>query len=1131
MLPMAPRIDTRQAEDIAAQVRKLLAEYAPAWREEIDDPQTGQKRRDQPAVALINIFARFCEIIIERLNRVPEKNLLAFLDLLATAPLPPQPARVPLTFFLTTGSTTPGVVPAGTQAAAPPTGGEDEPIVFETERELVVIPAQLDALFAIEPDADRYADLKEIFLTGSRHGLPLFRGNRPLEHILYIGHGTLFAFPRSAQLTMNFTIASQKRQDSLQLQWEFWDGRRWQGLQPAVDGTNLLDTSGTLRFEGLPAIPPLELTGAGTSRWLRCRLLTPITASNAPRHGMVRADQLPSISDLSMSAHISEKNLSPDFAFANQTALDPSADFLPFGDQPKIGDIFYLAQNEALALPNATITLNIELKKEIPVQSNPTLAVEIWNGNQWQRLGETSPRSPANQPPLSDKTNALTQTGTIEIANPGLLAPVSVNGIEASWLRFRLINGNYGTPARYESVDPKDLTQGYRLIPQSFQPPMISRISVTYDYSSAVERPEMMLGYNAFSFTDGTGALGTNGPGFAPFQPATETRPALYAGFSLPPDLAKFPNRTASLYARLAEFRYGERAIPIHPLRQEGFAEPGEEARQTFVLSNPSGESRKYILTLMEFVWPSQITRPGPPSTKIDSLELRAGESRKIQISVHVPPDATGGSRDRGALHVIDSSQPELIHVAVFETVVGAPAGESETRPVLAWEYRNGRGWSPLRVQDGSEQFARSGVLRFLAPEDFAEHQVWGLTRFWIRCIWQKGDYEPMPRLQRLLLNTTTAAQVNTIRDEILGSSDGSESQVFRTARAPVLPGQHLQVREPEPPAQQEVAKLEAEEGADTVTLLTTEGGTPEVWVRWHMVGDFYASGPGDRHYILDRLTGKITFGDGLRGKIPPPGSVLRMGRYQTGGGGRGNRAVGTIVQLKTTLPYIESVVNPEAAEGGAEAEAPNRFLERAPRTIRHRNRAVTVEDYEDLALLASPAVARALCVPLFDLIKDPDASLQQAGKLSVVIVPQTAEARPAPGLELIDRVRAYLDAHRLPNAELVVLGPEYVRIDVTAEVALASPEGQSDVELAILSALSRFLHPLSGGPAGKGWAFGRIPQKSDFYALIEGIAGVDHVRALHIEYVEDRPGKTLATRRFLVHSGVHQLDFVFVET
>ena len=157
MIP-APRIDSRTASDIEQQLRALLNTYAPGWKASPGD--FGE--------ALVRIFARYAEIVIERLNRTPDKNLLAYLDLLGASLLPPQPARVPLTFSLAAGSTADGEVPAATQVAAPPAEGDTAPLIFETERELAVVAATLDKIFACEPGTDSFTDLSRIHADGRR---------------------------------------------------------------------------------------------------------------------------------------------------------------------------------------------------------------------------------------------------------------------------------------------------------------------------------------------------------------------------------------------------------------------------------------------------------------------------------------------------------------------------------------------------------------------------------------------------------------------------------------------------------------------------------------------------------------------------------------------------------------------------------------------------------------------------------------------------------------------------------------------------------------------------------------------------------------------------------------------------
>ena len=102
-----PPIDSRSAEVIAAQTTRLLQRYS-EWQPSGTDP--GQ--------ALVGIFSRLVSICVDRLNRVPDKSFLTFLNLLGLERLRPQAARAPLTFHLAPGSPSDAVVPARTQVAA-----------------------------------------------------------------------------------------------------------------------------------------------------------------------------------------------------------------------------------------------------------------------------------------------------------------------------------------------------------------------------------------------------------------------------------------------------------------------------------------------------------------------------------------------------------------------------------------------------------------------------------------------------------------------------------------------------------------------------------------------------------------------------------------------------------------------------------------------------------------------------------------------------------------------------------------------------------------------------------------------------------------------------------------------------
>jgi predicted phage baseplate assembly protein len=193
---------------------------------------------------------------------------------------------------------------------------------------------------------------------------------------------------------------------------------------------------------------------------------------------------------------------------------------------------------------------------------------------------------------------------------------------------------------------------------------------------------------------------------------------------------------------------------------------------------------------------------------------------------------------------------------------------------------------------------------------------------------------------------------------------------------------------------------------------------------------------------------------------------------------------------------------------------------------LRHGGRAVTAEDNEDQARLASAEVARCLAVPLLDLATDPDGWAPRPGTVTVVVVPGADSARPAPSVELVDRVADHLRGCAPPGVRIVVTGPEYLRVDVRVGIGLAALDGAGAVSTAVKAALEGFLHPLTGGRDGAGWAFGRQPHRSDITALLQAVPGVDHLRRLEIDLVPDRAGAE-ATRRFLLCSGLHAIDLV----
>ncbi|HXI24694.1 MAG TPA: putative baseplate assembly protein [Pyrinomonadaceae bacterium] len=1025
----ASQIDSRKADDIVRQTLELLNVYTAEWQQSDPkfDPDKGASH------ALLNIFGRLSELVIQRLNHVPDKNLLAFLDMIGASLLPPQSARVPLTFSLVLGSIVDGLVPAGTQVAAIQAQGEPAPVIFETEEELVVTAAQLIALFVRQPEKDSYADNSFLINSVSSKAVAAFDADTQLEHIFYLGHDTLFRYPGLQQLQLDFQAA--KPPGPFQAQWEAWDGLRWTKIPASLsaggaettDGDKYLTKNGTVYFTSVLPLPQLALQGFEES-WLRCRLLTPLSTTTPSPEGTINDNQLPDVTSINMTATIgtgSGETLPIEAAFNNAVQVDTTKDFFPFGESPRVGDALYLASQEAFSEQGSTVTLNIKVTAPgiSPDLANVQLNWEFWDGKTWSLLGQVSPTttSSGQNTSYTDTTKAFTAstdgvaTGIVQFTFPARPMMTTINGVENFWIRVRIVNGNYGVAAYYKQNDPNDPSKGYALIASTLKPPSIASISVAYTLTKQ-SPPQVILAYNDYlDYEEKTCP-------FKPFQHQADTDPTIFLGFTLPHGLTTFPNRKLSFYTALVESDGGENS-------------------------------------------------------------------------------STGNSSDE---------QLELL-----------------------WQYWNGTDWSELSVRDYTENLTRPGLIEFLAPPDFAATRDFGLILYWLRVLLTSGEYASPPWLSGVLLNTTMASQAVTIQNETLGSSDASKSQKFSTTSKPILEGQQLDVREPEIPPSSELEKIEADGVESPLRVITDNTGRPvEIYVRWIQKPDFYGSGPRDRHYVLDNLTGEVTFGDGQNGLIPPAGvGNILMTLYRNGGGTAGNKPAGTITQLKTTVPYVEKVVNHLDAGGGTNAETTDSLLDRAPRTLRHGHRAVTVKDYEDLAMLASTEVARAKCIPPVNMqTNEDDADVIRNGTITLIIVPRSADAKPSPGSELLGRVQDFIGEWQSPLATLIVAAPQYIAISVMVDVALTSPDGASEIKLAINQTLSDYLHPLTGGRDGCGWTFGRSPHESNLYALIEEIAGVDHVRSLSFAPSADSETVREAGNYFLVYSGTHTITLRFEE-
>lgn len=481
-----------------------------------------------------------------------------------------------------------------------------------------------------------------------------------------------------------------------------------------------------------------------------------------------------------------------------------------------------------------------------------------------------------------------------------------------------------------------------------------------------------------------------------------------------------------------------------------------------------------------------------------------------------------------------------------FKGEAATPTGINPDAPPRRWEAWNGAYWQSVLFQetdDGTRGFSFSEIREQggnpLQGADLVLHLPthWPVTRFttyqglWLRCVYTSASlgqpgYSSSPRIVALSVRaiggTVIASQSSLIRNELLGESDGTPGQTFQLQGVPVLTRRE-----------------------DEYILIEPPGGLPQTW---HEVTDFANSRGEDLHYTIDSRTGVVQFGPLIRepsqiqqqtflrsrsylpmgsnrsiaeeitaqdlnalerqfGAVPPRGSKIRMVAYRTGGGQKGNVQRASLTVPKSAVPYVARVINHTPARNGADAESLEEAVMRVPAMLRTRDRAVTLEDFETLTLRAGQgSVARARCLS--------PTSIDEAGLIRLLVVPQAnteaiarAEGIPPEFFALTPRLQSqvlsYLDERRLLGVQVRCQQPDYVGVSVQTEVAL-EPEynnyrAQEDILFKLRVALYRFFNPLTGGPDGTGWPFGRPVYPSDIVTLFQKTPGVRYLGVIQL--------------------------------
>jgi predicted phage baseplate assembly protein len=430
------------------------------------------------------------------------------------------------------------------------------------------------------------------------------------------------------------------------------------------------------------------------------------------------------------------------------------------------------------------------------------------------------------------------------------------------------------------------------------------------------------------------------------------------------------------------------------------------------------------------------------------------------------------------------------------------------------WEITTGRstGGSPGGaemvaldiIKDDTSGLTRRGVIRLglprasqigVLPNDVREDPSAGLGDrpprlddaaiarrlvAWLRLRPQDKGQQTL-RLSWVAVNAVEIDQRSTITGRVVGTSNGNADQEMQLPAGSV---------------ESESLALEVEE--DRVGF-----------VGWTAIADLALAGRDSAVFKLDPEAGTIRFGDGVRGRIPVAGRRVRVRVMRAGGGRAGNLPPGTLkdvtafearppfARVASKLKLLQSL----ATDGGQDAESLPEAEQRIPAILRHRDRAVTAEDFRTLAVEApGVTVARVEVLPRF---KPQQRRSEVPGAVSVMVLPFKGERmppNPRADRPFLEAVHTWLDARRPLATELYTIGCEYVPLAVAVGVSLRDGFPRDEQLLAVKDAVRRFLWPLApGGADFTGWPLGRAVRDREVEVTVAQVPGISEVIGVNL--------------------------------
>jgi hypothetical protein len=460
-----PKIDKRRIEDIYRELNEMIPNYVPEWRFNRNDPD--------PGTALFVIFSEMFQETIDRLNRVPLKNYLAFLNMLEIDQNSIIPATGFAQFKLATGMRNKVFIPSDTKLYSDNAENGGDRIIFETIKNFFATPARIMAIFNVDPLRDRIVKVFEGF--GEKYYEPgrfvLFdteKGENLQQHAFYFSENSALDIKSPSIISVKFEntqnphlvdIYTKKLSDTSMVEWSYFCNNEWKVFDKVME-----DTGNVVLYKNSSGVIPVS-SSENSIMPIRC----------CSKHISALKEIL--INGIKVASRWNEQpgqTIVPDDLFTDLSPIEADGGYC-FGIRFYQYNCMYIRSDEVFTKRGALVEMALELdfieneaQYELPeleedlkfkyimdknLFKKPQRKIiditrvisEYWNGKGWVKLRTESAYEGLFTGEKGEKHVAF--------VSPEDISSTMVNSVDGYWIRFRIldISNIYSSNSAYKS--------------------------------------------------------------------------------------------------------------------------------------------------------------------------------------------------------------------------------------------------------------------------------------------------------------------------------------------------------------------------------------------------------------------------------------------------------------------------------------------------------------------------------------------------------------------------------------------------------------------------------------------------------------------------------------------------------